>query len=356
MRSSSACSSATCASSTSVLVATPTLKRSATTRRASAALRTPSSAATSDARAESRSRRRCADLDGDQRVELGQPLAARGRGRSGFGRLPRPIRPPSQSVQFAVTPTSHDSCHVVGARKDARVRIGVVGSRAGHATVGLRPASTARRRSSAATIRSASACRSARRLARWRLDRVRRGAAADAADGLSSRSRDLDLAGRRRSGGADLRATLLRRFRASISCSCCRDRCASALETSLGGIRPCRSWPRTSRTCASARAERLPRSTRSTRRRSPAPSRRGSTSRRRSARARPTSAPAARASASAARCERIGPAAGVDRPLKRHPREEVVGNVRIDARAARRSAAERELVDVIGARVAAARS
>ena len=74
MRSSSACSSATCASITSVLVATPAANRSAMTRRASAALRTPASAAAIAASAETEIGRALADLDVDVRVELLQPL------------------------------------------------------------------------------------------------------------------------------------------------------------------------------------------------------------------------------------------------------------------------------------------
>ena len=41
---------------------------------------------------------------------------------------------------------------------------------------------------------------------------------------------------------------------ASISCACSRDRCASRLDTSLGGIRPTSKRWRASRSCASARA------------------------------------------------------------------------------------------------------
>ena len=125
VRSSSACSSATCASSRSTLVATPAVKRSLTTRRASAALRTPSVAATTAATRRFEVQPALRDLE-CSRLSNSASRARSARSTAAASAFSARARPPSQSDQLSVD--AHVPRVVGGraARHDARVGTGEV--------------------------------------------------------------------------------------------------------------------------------------------------------------------------------------------------------------------------------------
>jgi hypothetical protein len=110
-----------------VLVATPTLNRSVTTRRASVALRTLVCGP------QRRPRRieiepALRDVDGNQRVEVGEPLAAGGDRGGSLGRLGRDAATVEESPVHGDAGFPEALPDVV-ARKDPRIGVRVVGSR-----------------------------------------------------------------------------------------------------------------------------------------------------------------------------------------------------------------------------------
>ena len=240
---------------------------------------------------------------------------------------PRPARPrrrpPSQSDQLTLTDASHESCHVVRARKDARVRPRVV---VAAVDADLRPAAAARRVARARatpSTRSSSARRSgrcARASASSAVDVCRwRGAASSAAPRLDRPTAvDADQAPKIRLG--DCRARCAPRSPARAGAT----RCASADSTSFGGISPWSSRLRRSRTCASMlssdRATHLLGLARGDQR----PERARDLEPQIGARRGEVLAGRVALGARGA-LERVVPAAGVDRPLQVEPRPVVVG-------------------------------
>ena len=262
VRSSSACSSATCASSTSVLVATPAAKRSPTTRRASVgAAHAVVGRARSPRGSTSSSSSRCRTSSADRRVELGEPrLGARVAMRGGLGDFGCARGRRRTAASSTLTPTSHDGCHASCARKDARVRVGVVDAAADRDRRLARPACAAAVRSPAALdatrqrLRARAGCCAPRRPARRpsrrrRRRRVERDRRARCGVPAAAPIRRAEL------GLGDVARRSAPRSAASAGATAAPRRDS----TSFGGTRPASSWLRTSRRCASTRVERLAR-------------------------------------------------------------------------------------------------
>ncbi len=194
------------------------------------------------------------DLERELAIEVGDARRAPRRGRRGLGALGA-TRPPSHSGQRDVDETSHESCHSSVARKDARVRAGVVESAAdrdlrtrrvprGRVDALLRPRRRAVR-APAAPARLANGlgdeCRGRGRRCDWRVER-RRGCDRD-----RPASRPMS---RRRSASA-----IAARVAASIASSRCARCCASADEHIVRAESArASSRLRTSVTCASMRS------------------------------------------------------------------------------------------------------
>ena len=152
---------------------------------------------------------------------------------------------------------------------------------------------------------------------------------------------------RRRSASA-----IARRFPASIASSRCCDACASADDTSLGGISPAASFAFTSATWAFVTSTRAAEHDFGIAGGDDRPVRAGDLET--EIGARRVHVPGDRAAFGAGGAfERVAAAAGVNRPLQIEPGAVVVGNVRVDDLRRAQGRRDREHVDVVRPRVAA---